>query len=203
MSTRPQCTLVGLMGRAGAGKSTAERYLQAAHGFQPSAFADPIKAMLEALCAHTGADWAHLHEPSLKQAPIPELGGLCARRLMTSLGDWGRQHSDYFWINAAQRALGLPDAPVAPLLVISDVRYPNEAGWVRAMGGRIWLIERDNLPQVASHPSEYAHHSIQPDLRLPNNGAVDELYLLLDNAVDALQAQHAQRPLDATPELAA
>lgn len=193
-NTAPLYTLVALMGPAGAGKTTAQRYLEAQHGFKARAFADPIKCMLEGLLVDVDADWAHLHEPHLKLQPIAELGGLTARQLMTSLGDWGRSLHPTWWIDATARALGLPHAPVAPRLVVSDVRYPNEAAWVRAMGGRIWRIQRSALPDTPAHSSEWAQENISADLTLYNNGEVADLHRQLAEQMALLHVHElAQR----------
>ena len=173
-------TFIALMGRAGAGKDTAAEYLRRTYDFQPYAFAAPIKAMLETLLVEMDLDYAHLHEPALKQEPIAELYGISGRELMTSLGNWGRSQHPQLWIRAAQRALGLPLSPVAPRIVLTDVRYPNEAAWVRAMGGRIWRIQRDALPTVPQHSSEWSQHDIVPDVTITNDLTREALYFALD-----------------------
>ena len=68
--------IIGLIGRAGAGKDTAADYLCTAHGFERYAFAQPLKTMLEALFVEVGIDYARLFEPSLKEQPIELLGGV-------------------------------------------------------------------------------------------------------------------------------
>lgn len=197
-ATPQRVELIGLMGRAGAGKSTAADYLQDRHDFEGYALATPIKDMLEALLRTVNAYAGYLHTPELKQQPIPQLGGRCARQLMTSLGDWGRTLDADWWINAAQIELGLPHAAMHHRLVITDVRYPNEAAWVRAMGGHIWLIERDTVHPVAQHASETAHLAVTPDHRLDNRGDLADLYLQLDAAVNRLDLAQQLRPTTAT-----
>lgn len=187
-------TLIALMGPAGAGKTTAAEMLARHHGFEPYALATPIKTMLEALLVSVDVDHAHLHETHLKQQPIPELHHVCARRLMTTLGDWGRSLHPQLWIHATQRALGLPHAPVAPRIVISDVRYPDEADWIRSMGGRVWLIERDTnqLSLVPAHSSETSHQAITPDVRISNRGTLDDLRAELDAEMRVVEAAEAR-----------
>lgn len=177
--------LVGLVGKAGAGKDTAAEHLAIAHQFEPYALATPIKTMALALLTEVGLPDApqYLTHRELKEAPIAALGNISPRRIIQTLGtEWGRHQGADFWLRCADLALGLPLAPVHHRIVISDVRFANEAAWVRAHGGVLIRIDRDpaQLPSVCTHISETEQASIECDHIVFNYGSLAELYDGLD-----------------------
>jgi hypothetical protein len=196
ISTDP--ILIGLVGPSGSGKSTAAQYLEVVHGFAPCAFADTLKDMLDALFVECGVDYAHLHEPELKNVPLPRLHGLSARQLMTSLGDWGRSVAPDFWIERLAQRMGLyasSSAPVHDRIVVSDVRYQNEAAWITRAGGRLVRLERADVddvdPAIAAagsgpaHSSEREHTGIAAWWRIANHSGLSHLHNQLDGMLDA------------------
>lgn len=138
--------LLGLTGKAGSGKDTAAIALRSL-GFVRVAFADPIRDMLRAL----GVSEEHMSGPA-KEMPVPHLG-LSYRRLAQTLGtEWGRTLDPDFWIRVARERIAcqLGHSPV----VVTDVRFDNEARLIREMGGALLQIERPGIPAVAAHVSE-------------------------------------------------
>lgn len=191
---RHDATILGLTGRAGAGKDTVAEYLCSVHGFERYAFAEPIRDMATALLVAAGIDYAHLFERGLKEQPIAGLGpdaAISGRQILQSLGDWGRaQHPD-FWVRIAARALGLHDlpnsSPVHHRIVVTDVRYPNEAAWIVALGGRIVRVLRDAAPAIRSHDSESHTATLLAWHELDNGASKDWLYGQIDTLVQALE----------------
>lgn len=70
--------------------------------------------------------------------------------------------------------------------VISDVRFANEADWVRQRGGVIWRINRPQAAPVRAHVSETEMQSIQPDVCVDNTDTLDHLRTQVQQAL-ALQ----------------
>lgn len=142
--------IIGLTGRARVGKDTLADYLCINHGFTRLAFADPLRDALE---LGLGIESHHLRED--KESLIPWLG-VSGRRLLQTLGtEWGRNliRQD-IWILLMQRRLAAL-AEEADRFVISDVRFPNEADWLRARpNASLWHIERPNVAPVRAHSSE-------------------------------------------------
>jgi len=166
-------TFIGLHGKAGAGKDTVAMILSGEHDFIRMAFATPIK---DALIAMFGLEPAWVHDPARKDKPIDWLGQT-PRKLMQTLGtEWGRHLvSDDLWVRTAGRRLKYASM-VTGKVVVTDVRYENEASWVRENGGVVWHIERDTSKSVRAHSSE-AGIAVQPgvDSVLDNNLSVDHL----------------------------
>ena len=114
---------------------------------------------------------------------------------MQSLGDWGRSmHHDY-WVQCLALAAGVPNAPVHDRILISDVRYPNEAAWLLEHGGVLIRLVRDTAEPVRSHSSEQHWADLPADITLVNNGpTLEGLHGLLRGAM-------ADLGLDARPDV--
>lgn len=180
--------LIGLTGRAGSGKDTAADHLVREYGFERAAFADVLRTMLEAMFTEVDVDYAHLYEPHLKNTPIAELGMVSARELMQTLGtEWGRRcNGPDWWLRLTERRLGLAagGSPVHDRIVITDVRFPNEAEWIKRRGGMLVQLHRETAAPVRAHESERHFSDMRVDLTLFNNGpTLVGLHGMLDGAM--------------------
>lgn len=181
-------TLIGITGRARAGKDTIASHLVERHGYTRMAFADPMRDMLAVL----GVDGDHMN--AYKEEVIPHLG-TSYRRLAQTLGtEWGRWlHGVDFWINVLdyrKRTLH----PHAPRIVISDVRFDNEARYICQCGGTIWHVERpDNPTAAADHTSEHGVDDRLIDVRLINR-SIPELREAIDLTLGDEPAQAGPNP---------
>jgi dephospho-CoA kinase len=168
--------LVALTGSATSGKGIVSKRLTDFHSFHATRFADPIKRMLS---VGLGLTMEQL-DGREKQAPIAEFGGLTARHLMQTLGtEWGRRmvHSDV-WVNAWRRNL----SEYGDRIVVDDLRFPNEALLIRALGGTIWRINRPSVP-VLDHASERFVREIAVDREIQNLTTINALTATIDDAV--------------------
>ena len=166
----PQAPLIGIAGRARSGKDTAANFVIAAIGGYRYSFADPIRAMLAPL----GVDMNDPYWQARKEDVIPALG-VSPRRMMQTLGtEWGRNliNPDLWLVLAHQRLLHN-----GPGMVISDVRFENEATWIRKYGGRIIHVIRPEAKAVEAHASEDGIEMQDTDARLFNSGTLEELQL--------------------------
>lgn len=166
----PQAPLIGIAGRARSGKDTVANFIVAAIGGYRYSFADPIRAMLAPL----GVDMSDPYWQARKEEPIPALG-VSPRRMMQTLGtEWGRQlvNPDLWLIMAHQRLL-----QNGPGMIIPDVRFDNEAAWIRKHGGRIIHVVRPDTKAVEVHASEDGIEVQDTDARLFNSGTLEELQL--------------------------
>lgn len=179
--------LIGLAGRARVGKDTAADVLVSCCGLVALSFAKPIK---DGLAAMFGLEPTHLDGP-LKERPIDDDLVVSPRVLMQTLGtDWGRRIDPGIWIWNASRRLRAArefagDAWAGA--VFTDVRFENEAAWIRRSGGVVIHVLRDVAPRVADHASE-AGVSQQPgDLVVCNNGSLHDLERAMLDAADLVR----------------
>lgn len=185
--------IIGLTGRAGAGKSTVAAYLEHKWAMHQIAFAEPIQSMLCQLFAVAGIDGAWTADRALKE--LPTSLGWSYRHLAQSLGtEWARhQLADDFWLRVAGTRIDTPMMQTEHV-VISDVRFPNEADWIRARGGVIVRVLREGLPSVRLHESERHADSIMPDTELLNFGSLSTLHDQIDRMVEHLLRAHREAP---------
>lgn len=182
--------LIGIAGRARSGKDTAAQHLVNHHGFQSYAFADPLRDGLMHILNLSPCDF----EGDQKEQPLPWLGR-SPRELMQSLGtEWGRDkvHPELWLLLAAQNLdLLARTHDTASGFVVSDLRFENEAQFIRARGGVVIHLYRPSAPAVNAHVSEDGIRHTEQDLVLANYGSVDELHQNLNSIVDILRDRAA------------
>lgn len=170
--------LIGLAGRARSGKSSIARHLREEYGYHELAFADPIRDILEYVF-NVPRKYIDTH----KEVVIPHLG-VTARHLMQHTGDSYRAIRETWWIEVLEDRLneikrGLGDDLC---VVISDVRYINEAFWCRQRG-QLWHITRpDQDPsQTRAHSSEAGIEPLGGEAIVQNTGTPADLFAHVDH----------------------
>lgn len=163
--------LIGIAGPAGSGKDTVANYICAYYtGFVKLSFATPIKYMLE---KGLGFTEAQLHGRDKEK--IDPRFGKSARYIMQTLGtEWGRDliHPD-IWVICLEAFL-------RKNTVIADVRFENEAKFIREKKGLLIHLERSHKGIGKSHASEKALTLKPGELTIFNEGSLEELYAALD-----------------------
>lgn len=185
--------LTGYEGRiAGVGKDTAANYLTAYHAaqFRAIAFADPIRAAMKVIF---GWDDSFFQHP--KKNEVDPRFNISPRKAMQTLGtEWGRNliNSKLWLILAGEKA--------EPYLVsgfdvlITDVRFDNEAEWIREQGGVIWHIDRDvkaGAGTEAAHTSEAGVAFKKGDYLIDNNETLGWFFERLSAYAQDLKRQAA------------
>lgn len=166
---RRRYSVIGFSGAARSGKDTcAEMALSVLGGYRYS-FADPIRSMLK---AGFGLDFTDPYWAERKEEPISAFGGKSPRQMMQWLGtEWGRNMIDpNIWLTLGT-AKFLEDGPG---MVIADVRFENEAQWVRRLGLLVHVVRPGATP-VASHSSENGVAYDPADRTLVNDGTLQDL----------------------------
>jgi len=186
--------IIGFSGRAGAGKSLASDLLSEEFALHPLAFADPLRAMvLPAVMVATKSDKKaainFLYEK--KDEVIPGIN-TTARQLYRDFGDAMRSHDPDVFITLTERKMEMitehyanqahilsdqppPKDAIVPF-VIDDVRYNNEAEFIKSKGGMIVNIVRpdDNLRKVPAHSSENGVSKKYINLEIDNDKSIQE-----------------------------
>ena len=192
--------IIGLTGPAGSGKDTAADLLAVHAGFTKLAFADTLRA--EVVNAFL-IDPAFLTERETKEQPMRCLAlsrclddGFVVRMVLmhTARNEplsldaprsprqimqwWGtdyrrHQHADYWVSQTARKIDRLLSQGLASRIVVTDCRFADEAALVRALGGQLWQIKRDDVGVApGAHESEVTGEAFAPEVVLNNSYTV-------------------------------
>lgn len=175
--------LIGLCGAAGSGKNTVANLLTESGLCVQLAFADPLYQCVSAIA---GLPVSRLQDRAVKEAEIPWLGK-SPRQLLQSLGtEWGRDavHPE-IWIRIAMERASR-HLSVGLAVVITDVRFDNEAAAIVAAGGEVWKVVRPGWRclsgDAATHPSEAGVSERLIARTIDNSGSLDALRVKLTSA---------------------
>jgi hypothetical protein len=195
--------IVGLTGYKQSGKSVVANVFRQ-HGYFYAPFADPLKKMILTLLLTRGvpeqvatrALWG-----DLKEMPLRELEGHTSRWAMQTLGtEWGRNTiGTSLWINAWKDTI-----KAKPLVVVDDIRFPNEVDIVHELDGCVIRIDREGGGSSDAHPSEMYIRHLPVDGTINNGGTLDRLQAIANSTAIELAGQAAgiehapgDRPADA------
>lgn len=171
--------IVGIHGKAVSGKDTVADQLVREFAAAKESFAAPLYKGLAVMLDIPVAD---LQRRATKEEPIEWLDR-SPRFLLQTLGtEWGRDLVGWdVWVRALHRrceqveAVWEDNGYLPRAWVISDVRFEDEAAFVREHGVLIHLV-RDGAPPVNGHVSELGvEFRADVDLVLENNGTLDDL----------------------------
>jgi hypothetical protein len=174
--------IIAVTGRAGHGKDEIGKFLGLI-GFRSFAFADALKKDVLTLNPYVGL--AQNGMVRLRQV-IERYGWTEAkknpevRRLLQTYGtevvrdNFGKD----VWVNRLSASIGS-----ARKIVITDLRFVNEARWVHdVMGGEIWRVVRPQdydgavmTEEAKKHSSEMEIDAIHADIEIANTGTLDDL----------------------------
>lgn len=139
--------VIGLTGTAGSGKDTVANIIEnlVTNKVHKYSFSTPVK---EAASVITGLDPIYFDSNNPEREAIHPIWGLSPRKILQLLGtDCCRDiiHKD-IWIKLAQVAYhtALHKYPQPKYFVITDVRFNNEAEWIKSLNGEVWNIIRSN-----------------------------------------------------------
>lgn len=183
--------LIALCGAAGAGKDTVADMLPA----RKLAFADTLYVEV---AAAWGVEQHVLRCRETKEAPLDSLAiGRCVdvdfvdfitpdekaaeefhgalrspRQILQWWGDYRRAQDPKYFVDATTLAI----VDCLDDVVITDVRFPNEAAMIRQLGGQIWQIRRPGYEAGGTgHASDTDGSEFGPDLVVTNSGSLEDL----------------------------
>ena len=166
--------LIGITGKARSGKDTLARVFVEDHGFRRMAFADPVK-LATAIVFGYPLEYAFSDAFKLAESPYWRLTGReMLQRLGTEAirGEFGDDHWIRRWM------LDYVQIKDATSVVVSDVRSESEAEAIRALGGMIIHLHRNNAGlsgKEAEHSSEDGIAFGERDINIYNNSTLFSL----------------------------
>jgi hypothetical protein len=182
--------IIGLIGFARSGKSTAAEHLQKNYGFERVNFKDGLIAeikqnfpdLLYQICVACdkleGGSWVEEDLFSIKP-PI-------MRALLQNYGtEVRRGDNPNYWVEKWED--GIMTSGVENV-VTDDVRFLNEAEAVKDFQGVLVRIVRSDITQAGTHASETEHLQMQEDFRIEvGPGEHQKLYEELDRIISQLK----------------
>jgi hypothetical protein len=191
--------MFGLSGYAGSGKDTVGQILVKDHGFEPVSFAGPLKEVAERVNPLIEVPY-YMHDDgytTLSHLLALEKGWdrvkdeyPTSREFLQNLGLAIREViGEDTWVNAAFNKIDTYDDDSR--YVFTDMRFPNEMGAVRWVGGACVRINRPGYGPVNGHISEIALDDARFDYTIENDGTLHKL----EHAIAAMVAEeeHTER----------
>lgn len=171
--------IVGITGRAGAGKDTFAEFLRLNGNVATSSFAYTLKVMISTML---GVDYQQWEDREWKEKEIPGVG-YSPRYLAQTLGtEWGRECLDKdIWVRLAMNRADEVLKALGPgwHCAFTDCRFENEADAIASRGGYIIHVERpgDDSATESQHVSEAGIevNSLRGDIVIMNDGTLDDL----------------------------
>lgn len=175
--------ILGITGQKGVGKSMVASYLEEHHGFERMAFADSLK---EAAKTVFQLDDQHVYTREGKSTYL-DRWGMDVRTILQKFGtEVGRQIDEDVWVKSVGAKIDRLDHD---RVVIEDVRFENEAEYIRERGGKIWGILRpghepswpeDNPEYHKSEFEMWASWHKMVDITFANVGSRESLFAMIE-----------------------
>jgi len=170
--------IIGISGKIGTGKSVLGQHLQNLlardHAFGEGvpvlrAFGDPLKQEVAEAFGFP-LDWCYTTKGKATEIVL-EAGGQaweafgCVATVRELMQWWGTdvrraQDVDY-WIKAFDSYVA-QDLRMDNTILVPDVRFPNEVGWVLGQGGPVMMVRME--PYEGWQPGEFAGHASETSL---------------------------------------
>lgn len=161
--------IIAFHGPAGAGKDACADYIVDRLGYRKLSFANRLK---KALAEILNVPVTMMDDRVFKENAPDELGSTVRHMLQTLGTEWGRNTiNPDIWLMEANQVLDHMDKGIVPGIVISDLRFENEADWVRVNGGLVVHIKPTGNEEIETkdHSSESGIEMVEGDVILHNN----------------------------------
>ena len=178
---------VGICGHAGSGKDTLAKLIAShmtllSHNVKLRALADPMKEICQRVFQFTDDQlWGPSERRAEAHPVLKRLDGspLTARVALQLLGtEWGRCCCEDTWVRLLVEETR--EARSYDVVLVTDVRFRNEADYLHEREGRIVTITRPGsdgttVGGVAGHASEREQDTVAGDYGVVNDGTLRDL----------------------------
>jgi hypothetical protein len=175
--------LIGICGKAGAGKDTVGDYLISKYGFKKIALADPIKRLVKdvfALDDHT------VYDRVAREQPLERWEGWTVRKLLQFIGTelFRENIDDAVWVKSLWYKVS---DDKDNHYVVTDVRFPNELEFFQNNAKEDFLSLKITRPGyegqvgMAGHASEA--YDLPAEIIIANDGTFEDLYNKVDEII--------------------
>lgn len=180
-------TIVGLTGHAGSGKDTAGRFLVEDYGFTRFAFADALKAAALAINPYIFDNERLLDLVTAQGFDFAKRAHPEVRRFLQELGVSMRRIDPDIWLRPLEALAAKTDDPI----VVTDVRFDNEAELVAGLGGTLIRLTRPGYTLAGDTGAHISEAGISDDLVDSDIVNDSSVYTLHARLVDTLAHHHA------------
>jgi hypothetical protein len=179
-------TVIGICGYGRSGKDTAANHLIQSHAFSHYSVGQPMKEAMVLLDPIIGVHGGHVVRitdvvtdvtdqaqwDEAKDGPYGEE----VRVFLQVLGNEASRQILYedVWADVAERRCATMVAE-GRSVVVSSVRFPNEARAIERAGGKIIRVVRPGFGPVNDHPSETAMDDYPVYAEILNDGTIEDL----------------------------
>lgn len=162
--------IIGLSGKIGSGKDTAAELIEKQYIYKHKKISDSLYKIVSNL---TGSDVDYLKSRKGKSSKAQPFD-MTVRELLQNIGMKMREIDEDFWLKLLFHNSGKEN------IVISDVRFKNEADYIKNNNGILVRLEgnptdikiRDN---IKNHISEVDLDDYEFDHIIKNNGTIEDL----------------------------
>jgi len=178
--------LIGICGKAGAGKDTIGNYLVEKHGFEKIALADPIKRLVKdifVLDDHT------VYDRVAREQPLEQWGGRSVRTLLQIIGTelFRKNIDESIWVRSLWYRVA---ANKEKNYVVTDVRFPNELEFLRENAKEEFLSIKviregyNGKVGIVGHESE--KYNLDTDLVIENSDTIEALHKKVEKLISLI-----------------
>lgn len=178
--------IIGLSGYARSGKDSIAKVLVDNYGFIRLAFADPVRELLLEIDPI-------LDKGNRLSSLVDEYGWDIAkaqpevRRLLQTLGFGARKiFGDNFWVDQVINQFGHSWWGYDTNVVITDVRFTNEAQGIKGKGGQLWRVNRPGVKAINDHISESELDNYPVDCIFVNDTTIEDLELAVKTRMQGM-----------------
>lgn len=169
--------IIGVTGNANSGKDTLADYIisNKNNSFVKYALAKPIK---DIMIEHLGFTYEQCYDQKLKQIE-DDFWGISPREVMLLIGTkMFRENWRYdFWVKLMEKKI-IDNSEEN--IIVSDVRFANEAEMIKSHGGIIVNVKRPNNPIKVNHISENGLSNDLIDYTIINDSTIENYYNKID-----------------------